>query len=116
MTGTGAQQEMNVGPVKCEMEKPTGSVGFPFGPGSISWVPSRPRCRLPHPLLHNFHPFTILPRNGAGLPAPAMGFHGGLRVALARAAGAGGALRLLVFPGRIYEIAFRIAIMMADPA
>lgn len=36
-------------------------------------------------------------------------------MALARAAGAGGTLRLLVFLGRIYGIAFPIAIMMADP-
>jgi hypothetical protein len=35
-------------------------------------------------------------------------------MALAGAAGAGGALRLHVFLGRVYEIAFRIAIMMAN--
>src|SRR5271170_2430279 len=40
---------------------------------------------------------------------------GGLRVALVRAAGAGSALRLLVLLRRVYEIAFRIAIMVAHP-
>jgi hypothetical protein len=38
----------------------------------------------------------------------------GLGASLARVAG-GGALRVLVFLGRIYEIAFRIAMMMTDP-
>jgi hypothetical protein len=38
----------------------------------------------------------------------------GLRASLARVAG-GEALRVLVFLGRIYEIAFRIAIMITNP-
>ena len=39
----------------------------------------------------------------------------GLRVALARAAASGGDLGFLALLGWLYEIALRIAIMMADP-
>jgi hypothetical protein len=44
-----------------------------------------------------------------------MGFPDGLRVALARAAASGGDLGFLALLSWLYEIAFRVAIVMADP-